>query len=254
MSLFAGFGKIIDDAFGLDETWQGRAPRYRHRSTLLRLCRENRPLPDCEKLVGDLYAKMESNWDGQPSTSKQNWRFTQNTTLVPHNTSPEVTLQRTFIRSADPSEWANDVPVDAGVNGQRGRFIDLVHHDGDAYEIIELKWGSNTPLSAAMQVLGYGMAYLFSRVHAGELGYLPSSYSILNAERVTLVTLASTAYYARYGVPHAWLDTLENQITQSLRDVRFDSTLQTSFEIRPVSELLAEVPKNKLECLFHRPE
>jgi hypothetical protein len=68
------------------------------------------------------------------------------------------------------------IPVASGVlpdGGEGGRRIDLARCCGPGwFEFIELKVGGNcnTPLRAAIELLGYALIYRFSRSYARELG------------------------------------------------------------------------------------
>lgn len=68
--------------------------------------------------------------------------------------------------------WFNQCPVASGIvdpNADRRRCVDLVHHEGARIRLIELKWAGDTPVSALVQVLEYGLAYLFGWLRRGEL-------------------------------------------------------------------------------------
>ena len=68
--------------------------------------------------------------------------------------------------------WFNQCPVASGIvdpYADRGRRVDLVHSEGAKIRLIELKWGGDTPVSALVQVLEYGLAYLFAWQRKSEL-------------------------------------------------------------------------------------
>jgi hypothetical protein len=69
---------------------------------------------------------------------------------------------------------AHQVPVASGVldgNRDKKSCVDLVCRTAPGcFDLIELKVGSNHAVYAAMEVLRYGVLYLFSRRFAGELG------------------------------------------------------------------------------------
>jgi hypothetical protein len=102
----------------------------------------------------------------------------------------------------------NQVPVASGLTtGSAGgrRAIDLVHRCGDGwYEIIELKVdeGAGTPLFAAMEILQYGVLYIFSRENASTLGYKETG--MLGATGIHLKVLAPVTYYRECDL--SWLE------------------------------------------------
>lgn len=77
------------------------------------------------------------------------------------------------------------------------RRVDLARQCAEGhYELVELKFGEHcgTPLRAAMEILGYGPVYVFSRQHARELGY-ETENGLLAAGRISLkVTMPPDAY------------------------------------------------------------
>lgn len=97
--------------------------------------------------------------------------------------------------------------------------VDLGHRNqaGD-FDLIELKMSSKSghALYAAMEVLLYGVAYLFARRHARELGYVWGGSGLLGARRVRLVVLAPAAYYV--GVPLAILSSLRSELNKGLAE------------------------------------
>ena len=66
----------------------------------------------------------------------------------------------------------------------------------------KLKVGSDTPLYAAMEVLQYGLLYVFSRQYRDELHYTDDR-PLLKARRIDLKVLAPAAYYGEYRID--WL-------------------------------------------------
>jgi hypothetical protein len=75
--------------------------------------------------------------------------------------------------------------------------VDLVFNHGDChYDLVELKIKSDTPLYAAMEILGYGLIYLASRTDRAEiLKYNVADLPVLNANRISLCVLAPANYY-----------------------------------------------------------
>ncbi|SEP49342.1 hypothetical protein SAMN02990966_07294 [Rhodospirillales bacterium URHD0017] len=133
--------------------------------------------------------------------SQENWRWPRpQLQIAAHNTSPEVVLERAIAAACGRTgrtDWANQVPVASGLiagaaDGRRA--IDLAHQCGERhFELIELKIASDTPLYAAIEIIGYGCIWLLARA------YPPSLKSaILEADHVDLRVLAPMDYYTRY--------------------------------------------------------
>jgi hypothetical protein len=101
-------------------------------------------------------------------------------------------------------KWVNQIPTCAGLVDSQGKLcnIDLAQRDGNKYSLIELKYASNTPLYAAMEILQYGLLYVFSRRFMNQLGY--DNKQMLDAKHVSLVALAPKDFYAGYSV--GWLE------------------------------------------------
>lgn len=221
MAIFDGLEDIFDEFLGVDETWEGQAPRYRHRATSIRLCEDNRPEIDGAALATALYNRIEHNWENRGDNvglpSAENWRFEQRTDYNENNHNPETLLERTIASVVDDDNWANQVPVDSGLLGGRPHWIDLVFRAGTAFSLIELKYASNTPLSAAFQVLNYGLVYAFSRSHAQELEINLDRSPILRATEIHLRVLAPSEYYSAYRNNPAWLSRFEKAIHDGVR-------------------------------------
>lgn len=120
-----------------------------------------------------------SCWDAFKGTnclpSAENWRFDKRTSFREENLSPETLLERTISRVVDEN-WANQVPVDSGLVAGSAHWIDLVFRAGTAFSLIELKDESNTPLSAAIQVVRYGLVHAFTRCEVEIADFTQSSF------------------------------------------------------------------------------
>lgn len=185
------------------------------------------PFPlDIEAAIG----KIEANWSQEKSRSTQNWRLLH----VPLKKKSgykdldwresEVLLERMICdegQRKDVSIW-NQMPAASGllplpakrddgkrrVSAEGRRAIDLVfRHKGtdSIYEFLELKIrrkdGSVDSLRhAALEVLEYGLLYLFSRKNQKILEYESSTdqlrYAVLGASEIRLRVLAAANYYA----------------------------------------------------------
>jgi hypothetical protein len=233
MPLFDGFDAIVDPWLGIDDRWMGTAPRYSKKTSLDRLCNEGAAIGNGGNLAEALYRQLLNNWDGTPPTGPQNWRHAQNLALGDNNESLEITLQRTFMNFVNDEDWANEVPVASGVTGTGADSVDLVLRDGRAYSMIELKYpredaADETPLKAAIQVLRYGLAYVFSRLNLDALDYDPNIKPILDASHVHLRLLAPARFYAPFIENSDWLQRLENSLNEGIgsivQETNFDMT------------------------------
>ncbi len=146
--------------------------------------------------VRGIYAGIVANWKGGMGSAK-NFRWEPHRELTDGQKrigqkGAEVPFERALIILSELKHgyglgsWTNQVPVASGlVLGAAGkgakeranpgvRAIDLIHRssDGKSYDFIELKMpgkSRQTPLHAAIEILVYGLLYVFSRTHAKEL-------------------------------------------------------------------------------------
>ena len=139
-----------------------------------------------------------------------------------------MTLERIITQTTD-GNWWNQIPVDHKLLGVQGhRIIDLVHRDGEFgrdFEVIELKIGDvDTPLSAAVQVLKYGVVYAFYRNRYKEIFTEPPQAELLNANRLTLVVLAPWDFYLKFTACD-WLARFEKTLQEALLHISTTSGL-----------------------------
>lgn len=157
-----------------------------------------------------MYAVIRRNYQlsgasARRDRSRENWRWSLQSRISTASTSPEVVLERAIASACVASgrdDWANQVPVASGLGsdkGDRRRALDLVRRVGAGhYEFIELKIGSNTPLSAAVELLGYACLWLLAR------GDPPAAArELLNARNVDLRVLAPEGFYRDFAVSAA---------------------------------------------------
>lgn len=221
--------EIIDKKLGV---WSiGKtSPHYRHKKACDQLHRFPLPNFSADDLLTEVYAQIETNWEKRlrnKSPSPENWRFEPHEYIAEQNKSLEIQLQRAIIKSErnmplDARKWANHVPTASGLWDHRcdkHRAIDLVHlcqgqNRYDIIEFIELKVDTDGghPVYAAIEVLLYGILYIFSRRHLEVLEYKPTEQPLLQAKVVHLVVLAPCEYYDGY--QFEWL---EREITNGLR-------------------------------------
>lgn len=174
-----------------------------HKSALLTLS-QGKSFP--AGTVGAAYSQIARNWQrcreaGTCSPSAANWRWrVPQMAISAYNTSPEVRLERALIAACERlgrSDWSNQVPVASGIAGakaERRRAIDLVHQrSSEHFELVELKLGSDTPLYAAFEIIGYTCIWLMSRLEPPA----PNN-PLLAAKAIDAVVLAPSVFYAPY--------------------------------------------------------
>jgi hypothetical protein len=211
-SILKDVDDIIDKRLGLKVI--GNPPQYGHKESCQGLLEPLAGL-DMESLIDEIYEKIGNNWDNSTyhKGSKENWRFEKKRGISGKNKSPEVGLERAIVNIPqelwpDAADWVNQVPTASGLvdpNADGSRRIDLAHKCGDKeYEFIELKVGSDTPLYAAMEILKYGILYVFAREHAVTSKHIKKDSELLKAMNIQLRVLAPENYYAPYNL--SWLE------------------------------------------------
>jgi hypothetical protein len=209
----------------------------RHRSAIRDL-----RLTAGQDLVDLIFRTVAENYErGNAATnrdrSQENWRWQRlQPQIAAHNTSPEVVLERAIAAACGRTgrtDWANQVPVASGLiagAADRRRAIDLAHQCGERhFELIELKIASDTPLYAAVEIIGYGCIWLLARA------YPPSLKSaILEAEHVDLRVLAPVDYYTRYD-----LTELEVALDRGCRALGQAQGVTMTFAFHALDERLA---------------
>ena len=225
--ILAGVDELVDQTLGISQIGH-TSPHYRH----VRAYRTVRwrPRIDGGKLLAGMYRRIAANWPGTTCRSSQNWRWEKKTFISDVNESLEKQFEKAV--AAQCPEWVNMIPVASGVLPdveEGGRRIDLARSCGEGdYEFLELKLGKHcdTPLHAAIELLGYGLIYLFSREHRDRLGYDPRNL-LLSATRIRLRVVAPKASY----LPGSLL-ALQEELNRGLVDlvsVKFPGCLDMDF-------------------------
>lgn len=226
-SLFDGTDTIIENFFGLSDS-----ETIDQLTACRRVNAQKNTFTDYEALVSKLYNCIEGNRSDR-TPSIENWRLDPVTTVSPQNKSPEVLLERAIALLATQghlSGWYNQIPVASGLineSANKRTAIDLLYHSGKTAEFIELKWASNTPLFAAMEILRYGLAYLYSYVNQTELGY--DSKELMHLQKVTLSVLAPANYYADHDL--VWLIQNLNEALQTFSRQKTNGSLSIYFKM-----------------------
>ena len=201
MSILAGIGSLVDEWLEIEP--KGKPPCYRHRSAALDLSRRDAPITGTRNFLEASYAQIHNNWlaaikAGYSNPSKENWRWKQNLKLSPENTSPEVRLERSIVDACGDS-WSNQMPTASGLVGpaaDKRAAVDLVYRENPTtYSLIELKVDADNPLFAAIEILMYGLIFVWSRNNKDRLGYDVKNQPVLATESVTLAVLAPSDYY-----------------------------------------------------------
>lgn len=238
-SILKGIGPIIDEALGLKNCGIGKEPHFEHKTSCQRLSEFAPRTFDATALIKKIYDKVESNWkqgiNYRPST--ENWRFEPRADIDVRNDDPEIKLERAIVRTQTqpPINWANQTPTSSGFVGQgadKHRNIDLIHRCGDgAYEFIELKVDSDTPLYAAMEILQNAVLYIFSRENERKMEWGSDKQELLRVAKVIhLRVLAPCSYYEGYILE--WLEVnisnglkafLAGRMPKLQMDFRFDA-------------------------------
>jgi hypothetical protein len=247
-SILKGVNDLIDSELDLKDI--GEAPHHRHKTSCDRLTKP--PMTGIAlDLIAKIYEKVEDNWvSDYHMPSEENWRFEKNKRIDGDN-GPEVRLERAIVNIPDeiwPDAkcWVNQVPVASGLvdpHADGSRKIDLVHKCGDAYEFIELKIDSDTPLYAAMEVLKYGVLYIFCR-QDGRVSphiHIHEKENLLQAKKIHLRVLAPAKYYEKYDL--SGLETLEtsikNGLAKFLAQPKFAFELEMDFRFETLSLILS---------------
>lgn len=240
-SIFEGLNQICDEWLGIDSSWPGETePRYEHKECLQRLCRERERELDGPALVESLSNRIRENWSGARCRSAENWRFAKQTNLGEENIRPEVSLERTIAEITDEN-WVNQVPTASGVDGSGAHHLDLIHRRGRDFTFVELKVAANNPVSAALQIVKYGLVYAFSCNNAAKLGYEMDRLEILQAKQVALTVLAPRSYYPQ--ACHDWLRGFESALNSGLATVAQNiQHVPTSFRFEAFPEWFAWKP------------
>jgi hypothetical protein len=190
-----------------------------------------------------MYQRILSNWPGTPCRGKQNWRWQKCLEISERNDSIEKIFEKNVAKHTGDN-WVNMVPVVSGVmpndeeGGRRGeeggRRIDLAHRcSPGSYEFIELKLGNycGHPLRAAIQILEYGLIYVFSRVHIESLGY-DQMNELLRAHSISLKVLTPAESYLP-GSLVAFEHTINHGLSELRKAEGLDFVMDFAFERFP---------------------
>lgn len=224
-SIFNGTDEIISSVLNL-----GPGQTLKQKSTCRRLTPETLSTSDFVALVSDIYSRMRNNLtDRVPS--RENWRIERQTNLDPVNRSPEILLERAIVLLSERGilkDWFNQVPVASGLinkDADKRAAIDLMRYRNKSIELVELKWESDTPAYAAIEILRYGLAYLLSYVNKDAFGY--AGNPLMGAKQVSLCVLAPHKYYDDCNL--SWLRRGLNNGVHALAEKEADQVFSMDF-------------------------
>jgi hypothetical protein len=156
---------------------------------------------DGKQTVQRLYDSLASKGWNKTLGSNWIWRH-EHTKPSPKNRSQEVLLEHKIIELGS-QRWTRQLStasgVDTGPDGKptrsnRRRAIDLVFDQGNGgFSFIELKVGSDSPIYALFEILGYGLAYWHSRQE--KLDHPREASRLMQAEKIDLVVLGPESWY-----------------------------------------------------------
>lgn len=154
--------------------------------------------------LGKICDQMEVNCPHPCSNSKELWKLRHATEISPGSTFKEIMLEKAVANLAKREhmpDWFNQCPAASGIgdSGNKRSSVDLVHWDESnrRARLVELKWKSHDPRYALRQVLRYGAAYLFCRIHRNELPL--RGRPLMDARHVSLEVAAPARYYRGCG-------------------------------------------------------
>lgn len=231
MSILTGVGGLVDDWLEINP--KGKPPYYRHRSAALDLSRRKTPITGTREFLEASCAQIHNNWlaaieAGYTNPSKENWRWKRHLELSPQNTSPELKLERAIV-AACGDNWSNQMPTASGLVGpaaDKRAAVDLVYRENPTtYSFVELKVDTNNPLFAAIEILMYGLLFLWSKNNMEQLGYDKQKQPVLAASKVTLSVLAPGSYYSDFD-----LTTLSAALNSSLDEFGKRNGAELGFE------------------------
>ena len=162
---------------------------------------------------------MEVNIPDPSSNSGSLWKLRQATGIGSHNRSCETMLEKAVAMLAENGHmpgWFNQCPTASGIGDSsrnRRSNVDLVHwsRSGMRARLVELKWDCDSPSKASeavRQILRYGAAYLFCRMHRNRLRVRRGS--VMDACDISLQVAAPAHYYTDSGLRYCLSRAREN--------------------------------------------
>lgn len=150
----------------------------------------------------EIYDLVKRNCGGSPhSNSAILWELRRKCYIADHSPYSEKQLEKAVANLAESCHmpgWFNQCPVASGIvdsGRNRKNAVDLVHwsKSSKCARLIELKWESDDPRYALREILRYGVAYIFCRVHRNELCL--EQRPLMDANHVALEVVAPRQFY-----------------------------------------------------------
>ena len=149
----------------------------------------------------EIYDRMKKNCPAPSSTSEKLWECRHACGVASNNKAPETLIDNAvgmLAKGKHMPGWYNQCPTASGIAGthsNKKNNVDLVHWSPKKKHarLIELKIGSNDPPYALKQILRYGAAYLFCRVHRKNLPL--NGRPLMDACSVSLEVIAPLRFY-----------------------------------------------------------
>ncbi|MBP5997999.1 MAG: hypothetical protein KA535_08615 [Azonexus sp.] len=161
---------------------------------------------DGQQAVQRLFDSLASK--GWQETPGANWVWREkHTEPSQQNDSQEVRLEHKIV-DLGRQRWTRQISTASGVDAKwdqkdkkhkrtrsnRRRSIDLVYDQGEGgFSFVELKVGSDSPIYALFEILGYGLAYWHSRQE--KPNHQPDASRLMQAQKIDLVVLGPTSWY-----------------------------------------------------------
>ena len=231
-SLLRGIDAKIDELLLPLECRIGKPPSYKSKSSMMALSKAKKPPASSIEFFEQCFESLKENHLNQSTGYQQtqsNWHLRQE---IDHKSTKEVALERAFLTLGE--NWFNQLSTSSGLidpHADKKRAIDLVHEcSPGSFDFIELKIGSDYPLSAAVEILLYWLIYLFSRERLEELGY--DNRSVFKATRVDLKVLAPREFYesqAGETIDLSWLESWFNDGVATFTSNLLGRSVATSF-------------------------
>jgi hypothetical protein len=223
-SILFGVDDVIEKWLGIaDNDKLGKQPRYQSIAAAKQLS-GNKPSSKETFPAKQILNRIRTNWnDEQRQGSKENWRWAPELLMSPSNKG-EKELEKLAAFLLGESEWTNQIPVCSGLmpRSEGGRAIDLVREISETtFEFIELKFkltkgvvtGDRHPMYAALELLEYGMLYVFAR-EKKLIKTQKANLDLSQADTVDLVVLGPESWYGEYDFQ--WL---ADAINESLNEL-----------------------------------
>lgn len=193
---------------------------------------------------------LEAKYPGCPiSKSKELWKLQREREISSKNPRRETVLEKAVANLAESCHmpgWFNQCPVASGILGPRSNTrnaVDLVYWSasGKHARLVELKWKSNDPLYALREILRYGIAYLFCRVHRRELP-LQGEYfrPLMDVSNIALEVVAPSFFFNGYNEKERFAS-VSNSLDQCARS-KTEGDLSMSLNALAFPEEFNQVP------------